>query len=84
MHGNPLAKDIWAEFGITTRRGLSFCNTLNASTVEIGLVGVAILFFGALFESLFWCSRAKAVGASFMIRQTMTMGVEVVLFFHLN
>ena len=88
MHGNPLAEQLWAMFGIGGRAGFHFHNTLISNTVEIGLIGAtlqAIIFFAALASSLTWAIRSPSAAsvffALFMVRQFMLMWIEVVYFF---
>ena len=42
VQGNPLAEQLWAMFGIGSRAGFHFHNTLISNTVEIGLVGATL------------------------------------------
>lgn len=88
VHGNPLAEQFWAEFGIKSRSGFNFHNTLINNAVEIGLIGAAlqaVLLFGALPPLLTWSLRSGRAGPMFLVlilgRQVVTMGVEVT-FFH--
>lgn len=88
VHGNPLAEQLWAMFGIGGRAGFHFHNTLISNTVEIGLIGAtlqAIIFFAALASSLTWAIRSPSAAsvffALFMVRQFMLMWIEVVYFF---
>lgn len=91
VHGNPLAEDLWAEFGIASRAGFNFHNTPISNMVEIGAIGAGVqlaLFVGALLASLYRVMRSRTAEALFfalfMIRQTVTMGVEVVFFFQFD
>lgn len=86
--GNPVAENLWAQFGIAGRAGFHFHNTLLSNAVEIGLIGVtiqAVVFFSAAYFSLVWAVREPSAAslflALFMVRQMMSMGVEVVFFF---
>lgn len=88
VQGNPLAEELWAMFGIESRSGFHFHNTLISNAVEIGLIGVVLqagVFFSGLAASLAWALRSRSAPAIFfalfMVRQFMTMGVEVVFFF---
>ncbi|MDB6453850.1 O-antigen ligase family protein [Falsirhodobacter sp. 20TX0035] len=88
VQGNPRAEELWAEFGISTRGGFNFHNTLISNAVEIGLVGVAlqaVVFFSAVYFSLVWAVRSPSAASLFlallMVREVMLMGVEVVFFF---
>ena len=87
VHGNPLAEQLWAQFGISGRGGFHFHNTLISNTVEIGLLGAAlqaVIFFTALFSSLTWAIRSPSAAsvffALFMVRQFMLMWIEVSYF----
>lgn len=89
--GNQLAEQLWAEFGIETRTGFNFHNTLISNAVEIGLVGItiqAVLFYGALWAMLSWTIRSPGAGsiffALFMVRQFVLMQVELVFFFQFD
>ncbi|MEE2859436.1 MAG: O-antigen ligase family protein [Paracoccus sp. (in: a-proteobacteria)] len=91
VHGNPLAEDLWQEFGIKGRSGFHFHNTLISNAVEIGLIGAilqASIFFMGLWYSLKWTigshSGPSLFLALFMVRQLMSMGVEVVFFFQFD
>lgn len=88
VQGNPLAEQLWAMFGIGSRAGFHFHNTLISNTVEIGLIGAALqagIFFAALVSSLTWAIRnpsaASVFFALFMVRQFLLMWIEVVYFF---
>ncbi|WP_265502467.1 O-antigen ligase family protein [Paracoccus beibuensis] len=91
VHGNPLAEELWEMFGIKSRGGFHFHNTLISNAVEIGLIGAAIqgtIFFIALWYSLNWTVRSHSgpslFMALFMVRQFTSMGVEVVYFFQFD
>lgn len=91
VHGNPLAEDLWDMFGIKSRGGFHFHNTLISNAVEIGLIGAAlqaVIFFTGLWFSLVWAIRSRSgpslFVALFMVRQFMSMGVEVVYFFQFD
>ena len=63
VQGNPLAEELWAMFGIDSRSGFHFHNTLLSNAVEIGIVGVAlqaVVFFGGLGASLVWAIRSPS------------------------
>ena len=85
--GNPLAEELWAQFGISTRTGFHFHNTLISNAVEIGLIGVILqagLIFYALWGALRWaiedpCAEALFI-AGFMLRQLILMNTELVAF----
>lgn len=40
--GNPVAEELWLEFGIASKSGFHFHNTLISNAVEIGLIGVLL------------------------------------------
>ncbi|SPJ25529.1 O-antigen ligase family protein [Palleronia abyssalis] len=89
--GNPIAEDIWREFGIASKQGFHFHHTLISNAVEIGLVGVAlqaILFYYAFFVILRWAivspSAETLFFAGFMVRQFILMNSEVVFFSQFN
>lgn len=91
VQGNPLAEELWAMFGIESRSGFNFHNTLISNAVEIGIIGVAlqaIVVFGALFTTLAWAIRSPSAPsvflALFMVRQVILMGIEVVFFFQFD
>lgn len=85
--GNPVAERLWAEFGIASKTGFHFHNTLISNTVEIGLIGVALqvaIFFPALVITLRWAiARPDAESlflAGLMLRQLALMNSELVFF----
>lgn len=85
--GDSLPEQIWAEFGIGSRSGFNFHNTLINNAVEIGLPGAAlqaVLLFGALPPLLAWSMRANSAGPLFLTlilgRQVVLMGIEVTFF----
>ena len=87
VQGNPLAEQLWAMFGIGSRAGFHFHNTLISNMVEIGLVGgmlQAVIFFAALVSSLTWAIRSPSAAsvffALFMVRQFLLMWIEVAYF----
>lgn len=87
VRGDPLPEQIWADFGIASRSGFNFHNTLINNAVEIGLPGAAlqaILLFGALPPLLAWSMRANSAGPLFLTlilgRQMVLMGIEVTFF----
>ncbi|WP_410218054.1 O-antigen ligase family protein [Paracoccus sp. (in: a-proteobacteria)] len=91
VQGNPAAEELWAQFGIATRSGFHFHNTLISNAVEIGLIGVimqAVLFFSAVYFCLTWAVRSPSAASLFMamftVRQLMSMGVEAVFFFQFD
>ena len=91
VQGNPLAEELWAMFGIESRSGFHFHNTLLSNAVEIGIIGAALqamVFFGGLGASLVWAIRSPSAPsvflALFMVRQLLSMGVEVVFFFQFD
>ncbi|WP_299365152.1 O-antigen ligase family protein [uncultured Paracoccus sp.] len=85
--GNPLAEQMWMQFGIKSRGGFNFHNSLISNAVEIGLIGAAmqaVIFFTALVSTLSWAIRSPSAAsiffALFMVRQTMSMLIEVAFF----
>lgn len=88
VHGQPLAEQLWAMFGIGGRSGFNFHNTLISNAVEIGLIGAAlqaVIFFGGLAASLSWAIRSPSAAsvffALFMVRQFMLMWIEAAYFY---
>ena len=88
VHGQPVAEQIWAEFGIKSRGGFNFHNTLLSNAVEIGVIATAlqtVIFLGALSSSLAWAIRSPSVAsiffALFMVRLFLLMWIEVVYFY---
>jgi exopolysaccharide production protein ExoQ len=88
VHGQPLAEQLWAMFGIAGRSGFNFHNTLISNAVEIGLIGAAlqaVIFFGGLAASLSWAIRSPSAAsvffALFMVRQFMLMWIEAAYFY---
>lgn len=88
VHGQPMAEQLWAEFGIKSRGGFNFHNTLLSNAVEIGIIGTALqtaIVFGALWSSLAWAIRSPSAAsiffALFMVRLFLLMWIEVVYFY---
>lgn len=88
VHGQPIAEQLWAQFGIKSREGFHFHNTLLSNAVEIGVLGTAlqtILFLGAVWSCLRWSvhspSAASIFFALFMVRLFILMWIEVVYFY---
>lgn len=85
--GNPMAEQLWDDFGITTKIGFHFHNTWLSNAVEIGFIGVTlqlIIFGTALVLSLRWalwhpCAESLFF-AMFILRQTILSMIEVVAF----
>jgi exopolysaccharide production protein ExoQ len=85
--GNPMAEQLWDDFGITTKIGFHFHNTWLSNVVEIGVVGVALqmaVFGAAFFLSLRWaiwnpCAESLFF-AMFILRQASLSLLEVVAF----
>lgn len=91
VHGQPVAEQLWAEFGIKGRGGFNFHNTLLSNAVEIGVIGTAlqtVIVFGALWSSLSWAIRSPSAAsiffALFMVRLFLLMWIEVVYFYQFN
>ena len=89
--GNPMAEELWLEFGIASKEGFHFHNTLISNAVEIGLIGVALqsgLFYFAFFvivrASVLYPSAETLFLAGFMVRQFALMQSEVVFFSHFH
>lgn len=91
VHGQPIAEQLWADFGITTRTGFHFHNTLISNAVEIGVVATAVqtlVFLGALLSCLGWAIRSPSAAsvffALFMARLFLLMWIEVVYFYQFS
>lgn len=91
VHGQPLAEQLWADFGITGRGGFNFHNTLISNAVEIGVLGTAVqtlVFVGAAWACLGWAIRrpsaASVFFALFMVRLFLLMWIEVVYFYQFS
>ena len=85
VHGQPVAEQLWAEFGIKSRGGFNFHNTLLSNAVEIGMIATALqtaIVFSALWSSLVWAIRSPSAAsiffALFMVRLFLLMWIEVV------
>lgn len=88
VHGQPVAEQLWAEFGIKGRGGFNFHNTPLSNAVEIGVIATALqtfIVFGALWSSLVWAIRSPSAAsiffALFMVRLFLLMWIEVVYFY---
>lgn len=91
VHGQPLAEQLWADFGIKGRAGFNFHNTLISNAVEIGVLGTAMqafVFIGAAWSCLGWAIRAPSAAsvffALFMLRLFLLMWIEVVYFYQFS
>lgn len=89
--GNPIAEELWDEFGIVSKQGFHFHNTLISNAVEIGLIGIALqagLFFFGCFvlvrRSILKPSAETLFLAGLMARQFVLMNSEVVFFSHFH
>lgn len=87
VQGNPMAEELWREFGIASKQGFHFHNTLISNAVEVGLIGVALqagIFYFAFFVTVRAAVRAPSAETlfllGFMIRQFILMQSEVVFF----
>lgn len=87
VHGNPLAEQLWDRFGIAARSGFHFHNTLISNAVEIGLIGIALqiaVLMVTVWLTLSWTIRLRTAASLFfgifIVRQVLTMGIEVVFF----
>lgn len=85
--GNSVAEELWLEFGIATKQGFHFHNTLISNAVEIGLIGVAIqvgLFGRACYaitrETILRPSAETLFFIGLMARQLILTQSEVVFF----
>lgn len=91
VRGNPLAEELWLRFGIASKTGFHFHNTLISNAVEIGLIGIALqaaMFFWGLYAVLRWAlsdPRAETYFlAGLMMRQLLLSMTEVVYFIHFS
>ena len=87
VQGDPLAEQLWAQFGIASRAGFNFHNTLLSNAVEIGLVGVTLQtvpLIMAVFYSLIWVLRSRSAASIFfsllLFRTMILMWIEVIYF----
>lgn len=88
VHGQPVAEELWAQFGITNRSGFNFHNTVISNAVEIGIPATAlqtIIVLGALGSCLAWAvqhpSGPSVFFALYMTRLFMLMWIEVLYFY---
>ena len=91
VHGQPLAEQLWADFGISTRQGFHFHNTIISNAVEIGVPATVVqtfIFFGAAGACLSWAIRSPSAASVFfalyMVRLCMLMWIEVVYFYQFS
>ncbi|MGL4237189.1 O-antigen ligase family protein [Tabrizicola sp.] len=89
--GNPIAEELWEEFGVENRSGFHFHNAYLSNAVEIGVIGAAlqaILVLGGLIGTLAWVMRdfrAETLFlALFMVRQVALSIIEVPFFFQFD
>lgn len=89
--GNPVAEEMWLEFGIESKVGFHFHNTFISNAVELGIIGVLLqssVFFGTLFVILRWAQRDVRAETLFfagvMVRQLILSMSEVVYFFQFD
>lgn len=89
--GRPVAEQLWADFGIGSRQGFHFHNTVISNAVEIGVpmtVMQTLIFFGAAGACLGWAIRSPSAAsvffALFMVRLCMLMWIEVVYFYQFS
>ncbi len=89
--GNPLAEQLWLDFGIETKIGFHFHNTYLSNAVELGIIGVVLqssAFFAALIVLVYWAiidPRAETLFlAAVMLRQLVLSVSEVVFFFQFD
>lgn len=85
--GNPIAEALWEQFGIASKSGFHFHNTLISNAVEVGLVGVGLqiaIFLPTLVVLLRWGAASPSAEtlllAGLMTRQFTLMHSEVVFF----
>lgn len=91
VQGQPIAEQLWAQFGIKTRAGFHFHNTLISNAVEIGVLATALqtfLFLGAVWFCLKWSIRAPSAASVFfalyMVRLFILLWIEVIYFYQFS
>ena len=91
VQGQPMAEQLWADFGITTRGGFNFHNTMISNAVEIGIPATVLqtlVFVAATWSCLGWAIRrpsaASVFFALFMVRLFLLMWIEVVYFYQFS
>lgn len=89
--GNPIAEQLWTDFGVESRTGFHFHNAYLSNAVEIGVIGAAlqaVLVLGGLIGAVAWVlrdTRAETLFfALFMLRQAVLSMVEVPFFFQFD
>lgn len=89
--GNPVAEEMWLEFGIGSKTGFHFHNTIISNTVEIGIIGTILqtTVFGAglvyiLVRALLDPRAETLLLAGIMLRQLVLSVSEVVYFFQFD
>lgn len=89
--GQPLAEQLWADFGIAGRSGFHFHNTPISNAVEIGILATAaqtMIFIAAAWACLGWAIRSPSAASVFfalsMVRLFMLMWIEVVYFYQFS
>jgi exopolysaccharide production protein ExoQ len=85
--GNPMAEQLWDDFGIAEKMGFNFHNTWLSNVVEIGFLGVAlqlVIFGTAVVSCLRWAIWHPCVESlffmMFILRQASLSMIEVVAF----
>lgn len=91
VHGQPIAEELWAQFGIASKQGFHFHNTPISNAVEIGVLATAVqtfIFLGALWSCLGWAIRSPSAASVFfalyMVRLFLLMWVEVMYFYQFS
>lgn len=89
--GRPIAEELWTQFGIASKQGFHFHNTLISNAVEIGILATAaqtFIFLGALWSCLGWAIRSPSAASVFfalyMVRLFLLMWVEVMYFYQFS
>lgn len=85
--GNQTAERLWDEFGIVSKQGFHFHNTIISNAVEIGIVGTGLmiaLFGVSFYRLLFWaivdpCAETFYF-AGLMVFTLVLMNSEVMFF----
>lgn len=88
VQGDPLAEQLWAQFGIDARAGFNFHNTILSNTVEIGIIGTTLQTIPlamAFYYCWSWVLRSRSAGSIFLtlflVRISILMWIEVVYFY---
>ncbi|NVO29198.1 O-antigen ligase family protein [Donghicola sp. C2-DW-16] len=85
--GNSMAEQLWEKFGIASKQGFHFHNTIISNAVEIGIFGVLILvyiFFSSSYRIACWALNDPCSETFFVFGLTaftlILMNTEVMFF----